>query len=84
MRDSDEEDFAYGLGSPLNVNAVLIDEASMLDLPLAAALLDALPRDRETHLVLIGAPSLFRVRVLVRTRLPRLAMCLTFGNICVR
>jgi hypothetical protein len=33
---------------------VLIDEASMLDLPLAATLMDALPRDRRTQLVLVG------------------------------
>jgi AAA domain len=36
------------------VDALLIDETSMLDLPLAAALLDSLPRDRPCQLVLVG------------------------------
>ena len=35
--------------------AVLVDEASMLDITLAAALLDALPTDRPVQLVLVGA-----------------------------
>lgn len=50
-----EEEFVYSRDDPLDVHAVLLDEASMLDLPLAAALLDALPRNRPTNLVLIGA-----------------------------
>lgn len=38
------------------VDAVLVDEASMLDLPLAAALLQALPS--HCQLVFVGRPSL--------------------------
>ena len=49
--------FEYHAGRPLECDAVLVDEASMLDLPLAAALLDALPRHRRVQLVLVGASS---------------------------
>ena len=37
---------------------MLVDEASMLDLPLAAALLAALPRHRRPQLMLVGARNL--------------------------
>ena len=46
--------------NPLEVDAVLIDEAAMLDLPLGAALLDALPIGKPCQLILVGAaPLLF-------------------------
>ena len=42
--------------NPLEVQAVLVDETSMLDINLGLALLEALPRNkwRTTHLVLVG------------------------------
>lgn len=49
----------YNAARPLECSgpamAVLVDEASMLDMTLAAALLDALPTDRPVQLVLVGA-----------------------------
>ncbi len=47
--------FEFHAGNPLKLDALLVDEASMLDLPLAAALLDALPRTPTFRLVLVGA-----------------------------
>ncbi len=44
--------FQRGEGYPLDADVVLVDEASMMDLPLAAALLEALPDD--ASLVLVG------------------------------
>ena len=43
--------------------ALLVDETSMLDLSLAASLLDAMPTGHPTQLVLVGAGphALFRV-----------------------
>ena len=46
--------FEYTAEHPLECDAVLVDEASMLDLPLAAALLAALPPHRRPQLVLVG------------------------------
>ncbi|KAK9794652.1 hypothetical protein WJX73_010388 [Symbiochloris irregularis] len=48
--------FARGDGNPLEVDAVLVDETSMVDINLALALLKALPQraSRPTHLVLVG------------------------------
>ena len=46
--------FEYTAERPLECDAVLVDEASMLDLPLAAALLAALPSHRRPQLVLVG------------------------------
>ena len=40
---------------PLNCNAVIVDETSMVDVPLMAALLSALPND--CRLVLVGDPD---------------------------
>ena len=56
--------FEHTAEHPLECDAVLVDEASMLDLPLAAALLAALPRHRQPQLVLVGehiAPKLTHV-----------------------
>lgn len=48
--------FGHHSQHPLPADAVLVDEASMVDLPLAAALLDAAPRPGRTfQLVLVGA-----------------------------
>jgi exodeoxyribonuclease V alpha subunit len=44
--------FVHHARAPLPLDALIVDEASMIDLELADALLDALPRD--AHLVLIG------------------------------
>ena len=49
QKDADEKDWR-------EVDAVLVDEASMLDLPLAAALLEALPA--RCQLVFVGQLSL--------------------------
>eukprot|EP00208_Stichococcus_sp_RCC1054_P000835 CAMPEP_0206136362 /NCGR_PEP_ID=MMETSP1473-20131121/1596_1 /ASSEMBLY_ACC=CAM_ASM_001109 /TAXON_ID=1461547 /ORGANISM="Stichococcus sp, Strain RCC1054" /LENGTH=1201 /DNA_ID=CAMNT_0053528837 /DNA_START=280 /DNA_END=3885 /DNA_ORIENTATION=+ len=47
--------FGHHSQHPLPADAVLVDEASMVDLPLAAALLDAAPRPGRTfQLVLVG------------------------------
>ncbi|KAK9811560.1 hypothetical protein WJX72_005917 [[Myrmecia] bisecta] len=46
--------FEHDGSHPLDVDAVLVDEASMLDLPLTAALLAAIPRDRPCQLLLVG------------------------------
>ena len=54
------------------VDAVLIDEASMLDLPLAAALLQALPS--HCQLVFVGKPCLILTSNLP-TDLVRLPLC---------
>ncbi|BDA44925.1 probable recBCD enzyme subunit RecD at C-terminar half [Coccomyxa sp. Obi] len=54
----EEGTFVYNAARPLECSsenlAVLVDEVSMLDMPLAAALLDALPTDRAVQLVLVG------------------------------
>ncbi len=52
--DLEEEVFLHGPANPLDVDVLLIDEASMLDLPLAAALFDALPPSPDLHVVLVG------------------------------
>lgn len=52
-----EGGFEFCAGRPLDCDALLVDESSMLDLPLAAALLDALPRHRRVQLVLVGVHS---------------------------
>jgi exodeoxyribonuclease V alpha subunit len=44
--------FEHNADNPLQVDTVILDEASMLDVPLAAKLLDALPRTGQ--LVLVG------------------------------
>lgn len=51
--DLEEEVFRHGPGNPLEVDVLLIDEASMLDLPIATALFEALPSSK-VHVVLIG------------------------------
>lgn len=57
----EEGTFVYNAAKPLECSsenlAVLVDEVSMLDMSLAAALLDALPTDRPVQLVLVGAPQ---------------------------
>jgi AAA domain len=47
--------FQNNASHPLECTKLLVDEASMLDLPLAAALLDAVPRLSNFQLVLVGA-----------------------------
>ncbi len=47
--------FAHDESNPLEVDAVIVDEASMVDLPLMDALLRALPGD--CRLVLVGDPQ---------------------------
>jgi exodeoxyribonuclease V alpha subunit len=44
--------FLCNAGSPLDADAVVVDEASMIDMPLAAALLSALPA--RARLVIVG------------------------------
>lgn len=46
--------FAHGPDAPLSARVVIVDEASMVSLPLFAALLDAIPRAQPVHLVLVG------------------------------
>jgi hypothetical protein len=50
--------FLFNASNPLKCNKLLVDEASMLDLPLAAALLDAVPHHPNLQLVLVGVPLL--------------------------
>lgn len=50
--ESLEGSYAFCRGNPLPADAVLVDEASMLDITLAAALLEALGPN--TQLVLVG------------------------------
>ncbi|MGI8587292.1 MAG: SF1B family DNA helicase RecD2 [Chloroflexia bacterium] len=45
----------YGPSAPLNADMVIVDEASMMDLPLAQALLCAIPPG--SHLLLVGDPD---------------------------
>jgi len=46
--------FAHGPDAPLAARVVIVDEASMVSLPLFAALVRALPRDTPLHFVLVG------------------------------
>ncbi len=46
--------FARGPGSPLESDALLIDEASMVDVRLMASVLEACPSDRPFRVVLVG------------------------------
>lgn len=46
--------FVHGLATPLEVDAVVVDEASMVDLPLLCALTDALPLHASPRLLLVG------------------------------
>jgi exodeoxyribonuclease V alpha subunit len=47
--------FARTMGQPLEADVVVVDEASMVDVPLMAALLEALPIDKpDMSLVLVG------------------------------
>jgi exodeoxyribonuclease V alpha subunit len=48
-------DFARGEGWPIDADVVVVDESSMLDVELAAALLDACADG--THLLLVGDPA---------------------------
>lgn len=48
-------DFARGAGWPLDEDVVVVDEVSMLDTELAAALLDAVPDT--AHVLLVGDPA---------------------------
>ena len=45
-------DFKFNAGNPLEVDAVLVDEASMVDVKMGLALLEALPKG--CRLVLVG------------------------------
>jgi exodeoxyribonuclease V alpha subunit len=47
--------FTHNAYDPLEVDAVIVDETSMVDVPLMSALLDALPGD--CRLVLVGDPD---------------------------
>jgi exodeoxyribonuclease V alpha subunit len=49
---ADTRHFRHGRGNPLHVDVLVIDEASMVDLEMMAAVLDALPD--EARLILIG------------------------------
>jgi len=49
-----EGGFQRNASRPLEVEALVVDEASMVDVRLMAALLDALPADRPVPLVLVG------------------------------
>lgn len=48
----DNKQFVYNESNPLNVNVVIVDEVSMVDIILMSALLKALPRD--CKLILVG------------------------------
>ncbi|MDR3278525.1 MAG: ATP-dependent RecD-like DNA helicase, partial [Oscillospiraceae bacterium] len=52
LGDDGELLFEYGEDNPLKTDAVIVDEASMLDLPLTRALLEAVPKD--CRLVFVG------------------------------
>jgi exodeoxyribonuclease V alpha subunit len=52
---SGQGEFARGAGWPLDARLLVVDETSMLDVELAAALLDASPDD--CHLTLVGDPA---------------------------
>jgi exodeoxyribonuclease V alpha subunit len=49
---SDTRHFAYNAGRPLDLDVLIVDEASMVHLEMMAALLDALPA--HTRLILLG------------------------------
>ncbi|WP_240615736.1 ATP-dependent DNA helicase [Nakamurella deserti] len=51
----DGDRFEYNAENPVDAKLVVIDEASMLDVELAAALMSALPDG--THLVVVGDPA---------------------------
>lgn len=64
--DADEElegSYTFNRSNPLIAEAVLVDEAAMLDVNLAAALLDALPTN--CQLVLVGPhlPDFFTLAI---------------------
>ncbi len=46
--------FQRGPGRPLETDSLVIDEASMIDLPLMSGVVSAIPRDRRFSLVLVG------------------------------
>jgi exodeoxyribonuclease V alpha subunit len=46
--------FVHGLATPLDTDAVVIDEASMVDVALLCAVTDALPVERSPRLILVG------------------------------
>jgi exodeoxyribonuclease V alpha subunit len=46
--------FVKGLGEPLEADVIVVDEASMIDVPLMAALLEAVPLRPDVGLVLVG------------------------------
>ncbi len=52
---TDSLTFAHNIYDPLPFDAVIVDETSMVDIPLMAALLDALPGD--CRLLLVGDPD---------------------------
>lgn len=68
LKDAGDEEAVEGSyifcrGNPLSANAVLIDEASMLDITLTAALLEALAP--KTQLVLVGEEQIGSPRTIV-------------------
>jgi exodeoxyribonuclease V alpha subunit len=55
LLESSGERFGRHAGQPLTLDLLVVDEVSMVDLPLMAALLEALPR--ASRLVLVGDPG---------------------------
>ena len=47
--------FKHNRGNPLNIDLLLIDEASMIDLSMMSKLFEAIPND--THMALVGDPN---------------------------
>lgn len=46
--------FYHGLDNPLDPGRIIIDEASMIDIALTADLLEAIPDDQATQVILVG------------------------------
>jgi exodeoxyribonuclease V alpha subunit len=82
--DPQTRDFVHDQDQPLALDVIIVDECSMIDIPLAAALFRALPR--EARVVLVGdadqlpsvGPGLFLADLLAIRELPRVILTQLF------
>ena len=54
----DSRHFVHNAQNPLHVDLLIVDEASMVDLEMMSALLDALPADSEVRHAVLGVETL--------------------------
>jgi len=82
--DPVQRNFMHDKDNPLEIDALIVDESSMIDLPLAASLLEAVPPN--AHLIIVGdadqlpsvGPGLFLADLLSIPEVPRVRLTVLF------